>query len=143
MYVLACLLVFVPNSHSSHCPPLNHPPSHAVCPGNGHGTHTSGTVGGRTVGVAPGASVFMSKILDDSGEGSTAVVLAALEVVQAHFLARRTGGGGGAGGRRPAVLSLSLGGSCDQVDSFPTAALACAHDPIGRQEGRGGEGVGE
>lgn len=97
--------------------------------GNGHGTHTAGTVGGRLVGVAPGASLLMSKILDDSGEGNTAVVLAAMEVVQTNFLARRTESGAE---RRPAVLSMSLGGSCDGSSSSSSnnAALICAHDPI-------------
>lgn len=58
----------------------------------------------------------MSKILDDTGEGNTAVVLAALDVIQEYFLSRK----------RPAVLSMSLGGDCDGGRT----ALACMHDPI-------------
>lgn len=58
----------------------------------------------------------MSKILNDAGEGSTAVVLAALEQVRRRVLARA----------RRAVLSMSLGGDCDGGRT----AQACTRDPI-------------
>ena len=38
--------------------------------GNGHGTHVSGTVAGKTYGVAKKATLFAVKVLDSSGQGS-------------------------------------------------------------------------
>lgn len=35
----------------------------------GHGTHVAGTVGGNTIGVAPGASIFGVKVMGADGSG--------------------------------------------------------------------------
>ena len=69
------------------------------------------------MGVAPEANIFMLKILNDNGEGNTAVVLAALDVVENYFVSH---------GKKPSILSMSLGGDCDSGPS----AQACVHDPI-------------
>ena len=37
---------------------------------NGHGTHVAGTVGGLTVGVAPGVTLKSVRVLDCQGSGS-------------------------------------------------------------------------
>ena len=74
----------------------------------GHGTHCGGTIGGLTVGAAPGASVYGVKVLDDDGSGYTSVIVAGLEYVVDWLEAARADGGGAA----YAVASLSLGGSC-------------------------------
>lgn len=50
----------------------------------GHGTHVSGTAGGRSVGVAPGANIYGLKVLSDTGEGETSVIVEALEKVAAR-----------------------------------------------------------
>lgn len=64
---------------------------------DGHGTHCAGTAGGKTVGVAPGATVAAVKVLFDSGSGSLSYILGALDwVVQQDA--------------RSAVASMSLGG---------------------------------
>ena len=51
---------------------------------NGHGTHIAGIIGAQdneigVVGVAPGASLYAVKALDDEGFGTTSSILAALD----------------------------------------------------------------
>lgn len=48
---------------------------------NEHGTHVSGTVAGRTRGVAPAAQLYALKVLNADGYGSMADVLRAMEWV--------------------------------------------------------------
>ncbi len=64
---------------------------------NGHGTHVSGTVGGSTYGVAKGVRLFAVRVLNCSGSGSNAGVIAGVDWVTAHHLS-------------PAVANMSLGG---------------------------------
>lgn len=64
---------------------------------NGHGTHVAGTVGGATLGVAPGASLVPVRVMDCGGSGTGSSVLAGLDWVVAH-------------GKRPGVVNMSLGG---------------------------------
>ena len=57
--------------------------------GNGHGTHVAGTVaaldnGIGVVGVAPGVRLHAVKVLDDSGSGSIAGVVAGIDWVTAR-----------------------------------------------------------
>lgn len=58
----------------------------AVDDGHGHGTHTTGTAAGpaqpgegRRYGVAPEAEIFVGKVLDDSGFGVDAGILAGID----------------------------------------------------------------
>ena len=56
---------------------------------NGHGTHVSGIIaalnnGIDVVGVAPGAQIYAVKVLDSSGSGSDASVIAGLDYVAAN-----------------------------------------------------------
>jgi subtilisin family serine protease len=47
--------------------------------GNGHGTHCAGIAGGPyPYGVAPDATLFIARVLDDSGSGMESSVLAAM-----------------------------------------------------------------
>jgi len=64
---------------------------------HGHGTHCAGTAGGRVYGVATLASLYSVKVLNDQNNGGPGWNLAAIDWVQ-----RRA--------RRPAVMSMSLGG---------------------------------
>merc|ERR1719480_605208 len=64
----------------------------------GHGTHCAGTAGGRTYGVAAAASVRAVKTLSDSGSGARSWQYTAIDWVTVS-------------GARPAVISMSLGGS--------------------------------
>jgi len=64
---------------------------------NGHGTHTAGTVGGRTYGVAKDATIHAVKILADDGRGQISWIVGAMDWITRH-------------GEKPAVMSMSLGG---------------------------------
>ena len=65
---------------------------------HGHGTHVAGTVGGATYGVAKQVALVAVRVLDCSGNGTTAQVIAGIDWVTGHH----TGG--------PAVANMSLGG---------------------------------
>ncbi|MFF4900799.1 S8 family peptidase [Streptomyces sp. NPDC001068] len=65
---------------------------------NGHGTHVAGIVAGARYGVAKKAKVVSVRVMDDTGAGTTAQVIAGIDWVTAHA-------------RRPAVANLSLGGA--------------------------------
>jgi subtilisin family serine protease len=81
---------------------------------NGHGTHVSGTIGGSTYGVAKGVSLVAVRVLNCSGTGSNAGVIAGIDWVTADHQAGR-----------PAVANMSLGGSAsDAVDSAVNAAIS-------------------
>jgi len=64
----------------------------------GHGTHCAGTAGGATYGVATEAAVRAVKTLSDQGSGARSWQYVAIDWVTVN-------------GDRPAVLSMSLGGS--------------------------------
>jgi subtilisin family serine protease len=67
---------------------------------HGHGTHTSATAIGATLGVARGATVKAIKVLNRSGSGTISSVIRGIEwAVRDARLLRRAG-----------VLSMSLGG---------------------------------
>lgn len=65
---------------------------------NGHGTHVAGTVGGTTYGVAKAVTIVPVRVLDCSGNGTDAGVIAGIDWVTANH----TSG--------PAVANMSLGG---------------------------------
>jgi hypothetical protein len=70
---------------------------------NGHGTHVAGTVGGKTVGVAPCANIYGLKALAADGSGFFSDILAAMdEVKYLHSIKPNA----------KSVLSMSLGASC-------------------------------
>jgi subtilisin family serine protease len=75
----------------------------------GHGTHVAGTVGGKTVGISPGANIFGLRVLDDTGAGDTASIIGALDYVQTHRLSFHCNGNSGLS-VCPSVVSMSLGG---------------------------------
>jgi len=65
---------------------------------HGHGTHCAGTAAGANYGVAPEASVRALKTLSDAGSGQRSWQYIAIDWLTVS-------------GDRPAVLSMSLGGS--------------------------------
>jgi serine protease len=64
---------------------------------NGHGTHVAGTIGGATYGVAKGVTLHAVRVLNCSGSGSNAGVIAGVNWVTANHVG-------------PAVANMSLGG---------------------------------
>jgi subtilisin family serine protease len=67
---------------------------------NGHGTHVSGTIGGKTYGIAPAVSLVGVRVLDCQGSGTSEGVIAGMEWVANNAQA-------------PAVANMSLGGGKD------------------------------
>lgn len=65
---------------------------------NGHGTHVSGTIAGKTYGVAKQAIIHPVRVLGCDGSGSTSGVIQGVEWVVNNA-------------QRPAVANMSLGGS--------------------------------
>jgi subtilisin family serine protease len=68
--------------------------------GNGHGTFIAGIIGGAKYGVAKQIKIVPVKVLDDTGAGSMADVIAGIDWVTANAV-------------KPAVANMSLGGSAN------------------------------
>jgi len=68
----------------------------ATC--NGHGTHVAGTVGGAGVGVAKSARLYSVRVLDCTGNGTAAMIIAGIDYVTANH-------------GSPAVANMSISGS--------------------------------
>ncbi|KAF9386071.1 hypothetical protein CPB97_004157 [Podila verticillata] len=76
---------------------------------NGHGTHVSGTIGGRTYGVAKNVQLVGVKVLNAQGSGSFSGIIAGMDWV----VSRASG--------TKAVVNMSLGGGKSQaVDAAAT-----------------------
>jgi subtilisin family serine protease len=75
---------------------------------HGHGTHCAGSAGGKTYRTAPEALVYAIKTLSDQGPGARSWQISGIDWV-------------GSQGKRPAVLSMSLGGR--GTDRAYTAAI--------------------
>ncbi|MGN9757193.1 S8 family peptidase [Streptomyces sp. SD31] len=65
--------------------------------GNGHGTHVATTIAGSTYGVAKNAKIVAVRVLNNSGSGTTAGVVAGIDWVTANHSG-------------PSVANMSLGG---------------------------------
>ncbi|QDQ13471.1 S8 family peptidase [Streptomyces spectabilis] len=70
--------------------------------GHGHGTHVAGTVGGTAHGVAKKAKIVGVRVLNNSGSGTTAQVVAGIDWVTKNAV-------------KPAVANMSLGGPADSA----------------------------
>ncbi|HEX6353959.1 MAG TPA: S8 family serine peptidase [Actinophytocola sp.] len=80
--------------------------------GHGHGTHVAGTVGGTTFGVAKGVQLVAVRVLNNSGSGTTAQVVAGINWVTQNAI-------------KPAVANMSLGGGADSaLDSAVADSIA-------------------
>jgi subtilisin family serine protease len=81
---------------------------------NGHGTHCAGIVSaaGNVTGIAPDSALIGIKVLDKTGTGSVATVVAGIDKAIEYFKA----------GYRPMVLSLSFGLPAKPVANDPLVA---------------------
>ncbi|MDT5027600.1 MAG: hypothetical protein QOE61_4026, partial [Micromonosporaceae bacterium] len=78
----------------------------------GHGTHVAGTIGGTSYGVAKGVALVAVRVLDCTGSGTTAGVVAGVDWVTAHAI-------------KPAVANMSLGGAPNAtLDTAVTNSIA-------------------
>jgi subtilisin family serine protease len=84
---------------------------------NGHGTHVAGTIGGTRYGVAKGVSLVAVRVLDCSGSGTNAGVIAGIDWVTDHHQP-------GA----PAVANMSLGGGASTA--IDTAVAKSIEDGV-------------
>ncbi|WP_171110053.1 MULTISPECIES: S8 family peptidase [Streptomyces] len=80
--------------------------------GHGHGTHVAGTVAGTAYGVAKKANIVGVRVLNNSGSGTTAQVVAGIDWVARNAV-------------KPAVANMSLGGGADSaLDTAVRNAIA-------------------
>jgi subtilisin family serine protease len=86
--------------------------------GNGHGTHVAGTIGGVTYGVAKKTKLFAVKVLNSSGSGTTAGVIAGMDFVTADSATRSCPNG--------TVANMSLGGGRSTAINNAAAAMTKA-----------------
>jgi aqualysin 1 len=78
---------------------------------NGHGTHVSGTVGGKTYGVAKKVSLVAVRVLDCSGSGTWEGVIAGVDWVTANHSG-------------PSVANMSIqGGKTQSVNDAITNSI--------------------
>lgn len=83
---------------------------------NSHGTRVASTVAGHRSGIARGATVWSTKVVDSSGSGTLTNIVTGLGIVLNHYRSR-------AATNRPAVVSLSLG-ITDSAGALFSATLA-------------------
>jgi len=91
-------------------------PGGTAADGHGHGTHTAGTIGGTTYGVAKAVRLIAVRVLDNAGYGSYAQVIDGVDWVTADHTTN------------PAVANMSLGGP--QSSALDTAVRNSIADGV-------------
>jgi subtilisin family serine protease len=78
-----------------------------------HGTHVAGSIGGATVGVAKGVSLYSVRVIDCAGEGTLSGIIAGIDWVTANR-------------KLPAVANMSLSGDLSAAlnDAVETSIAA-------------------
>jgi len=77
--------------------------------GVGHGTHVSGTIAGKTFGIAKKAQIVAVKVLDSHGSGSNSQVIDGVQWVARHA-------------KHKSVANMSLGGRYSAAVNWAVAA---------------------
>ncbi|KAF2657881.1 elastase-like serine protease [Lophiostoma macrostomum CBS 122681] len=86
--------------------------------GYGHGTHVAGTIGSKTYGVAKKTKLYAVKVLDSTGSGTYAGVIAGIQYAAQDQQTRDCPKG--------SVANMSLGGSFSQAVNDAVAAAVAA-----------------
>lgn len=115
--------------------------------GNGHGTHCSGTVGGKKYGVAKKANIYAVKVLRSNGSGTMSDVVKGVEwAAQAHQKKaakkdpkfKGSAANMSLGGGKSAALDLTVDAAVEAGLNFAVAAGndnadACNYSPAASQ----------
>ncbi|OLL25616.1 Subtilisin-like protease [Neolecta irregularis DAH-3] len=83
--------------------------------GNGHGTHCSGTIGGRKYGIAKKANIIAVKVLRTNGSGSMADVLKGVEWAAKSHISKVNAAKKKGMEHKGSVANMSLGGGKSQT----------------------------
>ncbi|MFC9129552.1 S8 family peptidase [Streptomyces sp. NPDC057099] len=101
--------------------------------GNGHGTHVATTIAGTTYGVAKKAKIVGVRVLNNSGSGTTAGVIAGIDwVTQNHSgpsVANMSLGGGASASLDTAVRNSIAGGVTYAVAAGNSSTTASSSSP--------------
>ncbi len=117
-------------------------PGTPVTDGHGHGSHTHGIIGSQingvgSVGVAPGASIYPVKVLDDNGSGAWSTIIIAVDwcIQNGMNIMSCSFGGGDPGSAVAAAFQAaddagihsvcSAGNSSGGAVGFPAALTSC------------------
>ena len=98
-----------------------------------HGTHVAGTVGGSSVGVAKGATLYAVRVLDCAGSGTTSGVIAGVDWVAANrnlpAVANMSVSGGVSAALNDAIARAMTAGVTFAVAAGNSASDACSYSP--------------
>ncbi|GHH18414.1 S8 family peptidase [Streptomyces lanatus] len=101
--------------------------------GNGHGTHVATTIAGSTYGVAKKANIVAVRVLDNSGSGTTAGVIAGIDWVTDNHsgpsVANMSLGGGASTSLDTAVANSIASGVTYAVAAGNSSANASSYSP--------------
>jgi subtilisin family serine protease len=100
---------------------------------HGHGTHVSGTIGGRAHGVAKGVALRGVRVLGCTGSGTFADVIEGIDWVTANSpgpsVANMSLGGGFSAAVNTATANLARSGVLVAVSAGNSSADACTQSP--------------